>query len=344
MSERLYYANFSNDSSVGRDMKDWQQELKQVIKHPDALFDYLQLDKKYLDAAIAATALFELRAPIGFLDRIEKGNINDPLLKQIMPIGLEQKKVSGFSIDPLNEKKYNPLPGVLHKYKTRILLTLTGSCPINCRYCFRRHFAYNENQLGQKHIEAVKNYLLSKPDVNEVIFSGGEPLLANNDLLKKWLDELGELKQIKRFRIHTRMPIVIPSRIDDEFINVLKSAPKKVTMVVHCNHPNEIDENIAEMFLDLHAAGILVLNQSVLLKDVNDNAKTLVALSEKLFESNAMPYYLHLLDPVAGTAHFNVEKLDVQNIYRELQANLPGFLLPKLVRELSGEESKTIIL
>ncbi len=324
-------------------MTNWQQDLKQIISDPRALFEFLELDANYLDAAMRIVKLFPLRAPMPFLNRIEKGNINDPLLKQILPIELEEKKVPGFVSDPLNEKKYNPISGVLHKYKSRILLTLAGSCPINCRYCFRRHFSYSENQLGQKHIEVVKDYLLSKPDVNEVIFSGGEPLLTNNSLFRKWLNELSELKQIKRFRIHTRMPIMIPSRLDSEFISILKNSNKQVVLVVHCNHANEIDAAVANMFFDLHGAGILILNQSVLLKGINDNVDALAELSEKLFNAGVLPYYLHLLDPVAGAAHFDVDLKKAKLIYHQLQAQLPGFLVPKLVREEAGELSKVQI-
>lgn len=321
----------------------WQQLLAGASLSLPELYERLGLSLTANEEQLSAAQSFAIRAPAPYLDRIEPGNAEDPLLLQILPQAREMQAVSGYHLDPLEESDSNPLPGLVHKYQSRVLLILSGACAINCRYCFRRHFPYSDNQLGKQQWQQILTYLQQNPKVNEVIFSGGDPLATPDQRLQKLLDDLAEIPHISRIRIHTRLPIVIPQRITDELLSTLTSTRLDCLMVIHANHPNEIDEAVSQQLLRVKSAGVTLLNQSVLLKGINDDAATLAALSEKLFSAGCLPYYLHLLDPVAGAAHFDCDEREGKNLIKAMQAQLPGYLVPKLVREVPDRPSKTLI-
>lgn len=322
----------------------WQKSLQQLITKPADLFERLQLDQRYLPAAIRAAELFPLKVSEHYLQQIELGNIADPLLRQILPLDAEFDHAVGFIQDPLQESNANPVPGLLHKYASRVLITVTQACAIHCRYCFRRSFNYKNNNAGRQGWDAMLQYIQQAPAVNEVIYSGGDPLTAPDNYLRDLTCLLASLPQLTRLRIHSRLPILIPERINDELIHWLtEHASLKPVFVLHCNHPREISAAVQKSLEKLNQAGIMLLNQSVLLKGVNDRADTLIELSETLFAANVLPYYLHLLDRVQGTAHFEVKEFAAKKLLQQVSANLPGYLVPKLVREVAGETGKQAI-
>nr|WP_274378431.1 EF-P beta-lysylation protein EpmB [Oceanospirillum linum] len=322
---------------------DWQTLMKESLIPVAELISYLELPKTYLPGAENGHQLFELRAPKPYLDRIEKGNPDDPLLRQILPLQQESLQVSGYITDPLEEKVSNPIPGLIHKYKSRVLLIGSGACAINCRYCFRRHFPYQDNGLSNERIDQVVRYLLDQKDVNEVILSGGDPLATPDRRLQKLVEQLSAVPHIKRLRIHTRLPVVIPQRITDQLVSLLSQSRLKVIWVLHINHSNEIDHQVVSAVRKLTDNRMSVLNQSVILKGVNDSVRALTDLSESLFDAGILPYYLHAFDPVQGASHFDVPDHQLIKLWRELQSELPGFLVPKLTREEPGKASKTLL-
>jgi len=322
--------------------QNWQSQLSDLITDPIELLETLELSKaQLLSGAILASGQFKLRIPRAFVKKMEVGNPLDPLLLQVLPHHLEMEEHEGFVIDPLDEEQANQIPGLLHKYKSRFLLTLTGACAVHCRYCFRRHFPYQENLPKNEDWLNIKGYLEDHPEINEVILSGGDPLTLSNRKLAIWIERLESLSQIKILRIHSRVPIVIPERIDEELVSLLKNSRLRVILVVHSNHPAELDNLTCSKLSHLAKQNILVLNQAVLLKGVNDSAQTLVNLSQRLFEAQVLPYYLHVLDKVKGAHHFDLGAEKIDQIYKDVLASLPGYLVPKLVREVAGENNKT---
>lgn len=321
----------------------WQLSLKHAITDPEELLNLLELDSTYLPAAKAAAKLFPLKVPRGFVARMKKGDITDPLLRQVLPIGCEMEEIPGYQIDPLEEKNFNPVPGLLHKYRSRVLITLVGVCGVNCRFCFRRSFPYAENNPGKNGWDKIFDYIKHDPNICEVILSGGDPLVASDALLQAFTDQLAEIQHVSLLRIHSRIPIVMPERVTPEFIQWLSTLKQKPVLIVHCNHPQEINHEVKNALRSLSSIGITVLNQSVLLKNINDNAKTLIALSTALFACGVLPYYLHLPDKVKGTAHFDIEMTRAQALYSEISTELPGYLLPRLVCEEPGKRAKTLV-
>ena len=315
----------------------WQQELQQAITSTAELLEILAIDPKACPNLLAQPQQFPLLVPRSFVARMQKNNLNDPLLRQVLPVTEEEKIVAGFGQDPLEENKLIRIPGLLHKYHGRVLITLSDACAINCRFCFRRYFLYQKPNLA---LAEILSYLANDKKIYEVILSGGEPLLLNDQKLKSLFVQLAALKHIKYLRIHSRLPIVMPSRITDEFIKCFTSTRLQSIMVMHCNHPNEIDSNVANAMQRLKQANITLLNQSVLLKDINDSASTLIELNNKLFNLGALPYYLHLLDKVQGAAHFKVTKKTARLLIKELLRKLPGYLVPKLVVEQANTAHK----
>ncbi len=322
--------------------QNWQSQLSDLITDPLELLETLQLSPdQLLSGAILASEKFKLRVPRAFVGKMSIGDPLDPLLLQVLPHHLELEDHPGFVTDPLGEEQANQQPGVLHKYKSRFLLTLTGACAVHCRYCFRRHFPYQENLPKNEDWLNIKQYIQNQPDINEVILSGGDPLTLSNRKLALWIERLESMPQIKFLRIHSRVPIVIPNRVDEELISLLKNSRLRIILVVHSNHAAELDEFTCSKLSALVQHQITVLNQAVLLKGVNNSAQLLVDLSYRLFEAGVMPYYLHVLDKVKGAHHFDLSPEEINLIYKEVLENLPGYLVPKLVREIAGEKNKT---
>ena len=321
--------------------EDWLTQLADVITDPDVLLHILNLDAdKELLAGRDARRLFALRVPRAFVARMEKGNPDDPLLRQVLTSREEFIAAPGFSTDPL-EEQHSVVPGLLHKYSNRALLLVKGGCAVNCRYCFRRHFPYSDNQGNKRNWQAAITYISEHPELDEIIFSGGDPLMAKDHELDWLISELEAIAHIKRLRIHSRLPIVIPARITDTLVARLARSRLQVILVNHINHANEIDDEFSAAMVGLRQVGVTLLNQSVLLRDVNDNAQTLANLSNALFDAGVMPYYLHVLDKVQGAAHFMVSDDEARMIMRELLTLISGYMVPKLAREIGGEPSKT---
>lgn len=321
----------------------WKQALSQAFTKPEALFAYLALDPALLPAAIEASRDFSFKVPRGFAARMKKGDIHDPLLKQVLPLGVELQSLPGYSPDPLNENASNPLPGLLHKYQGRVLFITSGTCAINCRYCFRRHFPYEDNNPGKAGWEQVLAYIARDPSIDEVILSGGDPLVNSDTQLGFLMDKLAAIPHVSTVRLHTRLPIVLPERITPELVAILQHPRLKLVVVLHSNHANEIDEAVRAALKALQNAGIVLLNQTVLLRGINHTVPAQTALHKTLFASGVLPYYLHLLDPVAGAAHFQVAEAEAKVLMRNLQKVLPGYLLPKLAKEVPGFSSKALI-
>lgn len=325
-------------------IKSWQEELKELIDCPKSLIEQLELDPKLLPAAIKASAHFRLRATPSYVARIEKGNPQDPLLLQILPLSAELNSPQEFTQDPLSETEFQPVPGIVHKYRSRVLFIAATQCAINCRYCFRRHFPYDEHQLSRPDWLQAIEYVRKDEHINEVILSGGDPLSLSDKQLAWLIEQIAAIPQIKRVRLHTRYPVILPSRITDSLISALTATRLRVIMVIHCNHAQEIDAEVRYSISLLLKAQLTILNQTVLLRGINDKSEILATLSEALFDCGVHPYYLHLLDKVAGAAHFLIDDIEAKGIYRDLLTQLPGYLVPKLVRENPREKSKTPVL
>jgi EF-P beta-lysylation protein EpmB len=319
----------------------WQQSLAQAITDPAELLAILQLDPALQSAANEAAKSFPLRVPRGFVARMSKGNPSDPLLLQVLPLHAELLTAPDFVADPVGDLQSRAAPNVLHKYQGRALLVTTGACAVHCRYCFRRHYPYAQDHLRGDDWQQSLSYLQSHTDISEVILSGGDPLSLSDQRLKEISDSLVKIKHLKRLRIHTRQPIVLPERVDDSFCAWLESIPLQKVVVVHCNHAQEIDNHVRRACERMNNAGALLLNQSVLLAGVNDSVNALADLSESLMSCRVLPYYLHLLDRVLGAAHFDVPEQRAKQLLLELSAKLPGFLVPKIVREVAGASGKT---
>lgn len=320
----------------------WQKKLASGFSNAEDLLHFLELPQQHSHPL--AEKQFATRIPLGFVQRMQKGNPNDPLLLQVLAVPEELDDVAGYTVDPLHEQQVNPLSGLLHKYHGRVLLTLTGTCAVNCRYCFRRHFPYQENNPGRKGWEAVCDYIAKDTTINEVILSGGDPFLAADSVLLQLIKKLNEIPHLTTLRIHTRVPVVLPERIDNDLLSVLGSSRLNTVVVLHSNHPQELDETVHEACIKLKSIGCYLLNQSVFLKGVNDDAEILALLSHKLFRIGVLPYYLHALDKVKGAAHFDMPLIEIQNIYKLLQSLLPGYLVPRLACEESGQLNKTLII
>lgn len=321
--------------------EDWLTQLADVVTSPDELLQLLNVDADAnLLAGRDAKRLFALRVPRAFIARMEPGNPNDPLLRQVLTSQEEFIHAPGYSTDPL-EEQHSVVPGLLHKYSNRALLLVKGGCAVNCRYCFRRHFPYAENQGTKRNWQKAMEYIAAHPELDEIIFSGGDPLMAKDHELDWLLTQLESIPHIKRLRIHSRLPIVIPARITDTLVARISASSLQVLLVNHINHANEIDTAFRRAMKSLRMAGVTLLNQSVLLRGVNDNARTLADLSNALFDTGVMPYYLHVLDRVQGAAHFMVSDEEARAIMRELLTLVSGYLVPKLAREIGGEPSKT---
>ncbi len=319
----------------------WQQQLQEAVTDIATLAKLVSLPIEQLSAE--AHQQFPIMVPRSFINKMQAGNPNDPLLQQILPSTKELTSPENFSSDPLQETGLNQPKGLLQKYQSRALLVLAGKCAINCRYCFRRHFPYQDNRINSDDWQNILDFLKADTQINEVIFSGGEPLLVSDNKLARYIGDLEQIPQLKRIRIHTRLPITIAQRLTDTLLTALTNTRLKTIMVLHSNHPNEIDQTLADAVAVFRQAGVHFLNQSVLLKGINDDVYTLTQLSEALFDAHILPYYLHQLDHVEGAAHFAVSEAQAIALHQQLQVNLPGFLVPKLVRELPDQPHKTLL-
>jgi len=320
----------------------WQQQLAQAITDPFELLKILDIDARHFPQCEQACDSFPLKVPRSYVDKIKKGDIKDPLLMQIMASNEELVSFNNYSVDPVGDLQSMPVPGLLHKYKGRVLLITTGACAIHCRYCFRRHFPYSENHSSRSHWQAALDYIQQHKDINEIILSGGDPLVLSDNKLSALIHQLEAIDHVKRLRIHTRLPVVLPARITEALITVLQSSRLQICIVIHANHAQEItmDEQLA---LERLSKVTTLLNQSVLLKGINDSLQAQKQLCEQLYAAKVLPYYLHLLDPVQGAAHFDTHEQQATELIERLRSHLPGYLIPRLVREIPGENSKTPI-
>ncbi len=321
----------------------WQQLWREAVTDPAELLDLLGLAP--LKSRLATEGMaFPLRVPRGYVGRMRHGDPTDPLLRQVLPLDEEDRIVPGFVLDAVGDLEARDAPGVLHKYAGRALLITTGSCAIHCRYCFRRHFPYGEELAARGQWREAVATISADPSLHEVLLSGGDPWSLSSAKLRELTDQLRAIPHLKRLRIHTRLPIVLPERIDTELCDWLRSLPWPVAVVVHANHAREIDRDVAAALARLRACGTTLLNQAVLLAGVNDSVDAQCELGETLFSAGVLPYYLHLLDRVQGAAHFEVDETAAKAIVAAMRARMPGYLVPRLVREMVGESSKTLVL
>lgn len=318
----------------------WQAELARAVRDPQQLLVLMGLSEHPQLASAATRRQFPLRVPRGYIARMKKGDPNDPLFRQVLPAMEEDQVAPAFSFDPVGDLAAMPSPGLLQKYTGRVLLVTTGACAIHCRYCFRRHFPYADHNPTQTHWGRALDYIAQNESIREVILSGGDPLTLTDTRLAEFVQTLAAIPHIKRLRIHTRLPVVLPERVDARLLAWLAQTPLQKVVVIHANHANELDAKVAAALGELFHAECRLFNQTVLLRGINDQAPILSELSEALFDAGVIPYYLHLLDKVQGAAHFEVDRAAAQHLYRTLRTRLPGYLVPLLVQEQAGAPSK----
>lgn len=330
-------------SETHLESRSWQQQLAEAFTTIEALCAYLRVNPGDLPVSQQAARNFPLKVPLSFAANMAKSNPDDPLLRQVLPVSDELTEFPGFVNDPVGDLEAAVLPGLLHKYHGRVLLINTGACAINCRYCFRRNFPYGEQQLGRQDEQKALDHIRSNPGITEVILSGGDPLALSDARLEFLFTQLAAMPHVKRIRLHSRLPIVLPARITHSFVDLCRQNVKPVVLVVHCNHPNELSAEVNKALKPMKLNGVTLLNQSVLLKGVNDDADILCHLSEKLFYFGILPYYLHQLDKAKGTGHFAVADEVALALITFMQNRLPGYLVPKLVREIAGAQAKQAV-
>jgi EF-P beta-lysylation protein EpmB len=317
--------------------------MKDAVRDVDELCRLLDLPSDFASAAKEASLQFRLFVPRGFLARMRPGDPADPLLRQVLPIAAEMDTVTGFTVDPVRDDLAERQPGLLQKYAGRVLLITTGTCAIHCRYCFRRHFPYDETPRSLADWQPAIDEIAADESVREVILSGGDPLTLVDATLSELIDSLEGIPHLKRLRIHTRLPIVIPERVTDDLVDMLRDCRLTPVVVIHANHATELDAHVAAALSRLSDAGIILLNQAVLLAGVNDSVDAQTALCERLIDLRVIPYYLHQLDRVAGAAHFEVPVADGRQIIRQLRERLPGYAVPRYAAEVPGALSKTVL-
>lgn len=324
-------------TDAGWQGQSWQYLIRHAVRDINELVSLLHLDEPPVNSE------FPLLVPLPYLARMERGNPRDPLLLQVLPAAAERAGVPGFTADPLAEAGQSPRPGLIHKYRGRVLIVTTGACAVNCRYCFRRHFPYQSFQPDSARWSEILDYIRADESITEVILSGGDPLALSDKRLQWIAGQLSTIAHVDTLRLHTRLPVVIPERVCDALIDWISRTRLKSVLVIHANHARELDGEVAASMARLAGAGVTLLNQSVLLRHVNDSVEALTDLSRRLFDIGVLPYYLHMLDPVAGAAHFEVGEQSAQTLMREVAAQLPGYLVPKLVREVPGETGKVAV-
>ncbi|QCZ64602.1 EF-P beta-lysylation protein EpmB [Xanthomonas citri pv. punicae] len=318
----------------------WQQQWRDAVRDPRVLLQLLGLDAQAAAISDAAAAQFPLRVPRAFVARMRHGDLHDPLLRQVLPLDAEMQAAPGFGLDAVGDGAARTAAGVIQKYRGRALLIATGSCAVHCRYCFRRHFPYSEETAARDGWRDAVAAIAADPSIEEVLLSGGDPLSLATPKLAELTDALAAVPHLKRLRIHSRLPIVLPERVDAPLQAWLRSLPWPVAFVLHANHANEFDSAVDAAAQGLRETGAQLLNQAVLLRGVNDSVDALAALSERSFAAGVLPYYLHQLDRVAGVAHFEVDDARARALHAELAARLSGYLVPRLVREIPGDTGK----
>lgn len=322
----------------------WRQALAAAVRDPARLLAAVDLPAELLPAARRAAASFPLLVPWSYVARMRRGDPADPLLRQVLPLDAElAPQPSGYGTDPLQEEDCQPVPGLLHKYADRVLLVGTGACAVHCRYCFRRHFPYQATQRRGPWWAPAVEYVRARQQVHEVIVSGGDPWTLSDAVLAAQARAFAGIGHVQRLRWHTRLPVVLPARVDAALCTWLAQLPVTRCVVLHANHANELDDAVAAACARLGAAGCRLLNQAVLLRGVNDSVAAQAALAERAVAIGVQPYYLHQLDPVAGAAHFAVPDAQAVALMQALHARLGGWLLPRLVREEPGRPGKTPI-
>ena len=323
---------------------DWRWDLKQAIRDPSELCRVLQLPLEWSEQASAAARYFPLFAPRPFVHRIRPADVDDPLLRQVLPLAEETESAEGFTADPVNDLDARTGPGVIQKYQGRALLITTGACAVHCRYCFRRHYPYSESPSSLEGWLPALQQLSEDPTIDEVILSGGDPLTLVDATLEPLIDRIGQMPHLRRLRIHTRLPIMIPQRVTHRLLEMLSRAPLTVVVVVHVNHAQEIDDHVAHALDQLRERRLLLLNQAVLLRGVNDDLDSLIGLSETLLDVGVTPYYLNQLDRVAGAAHFEVPVERGRQLVTQLAGRLPGYAVPRYVQDVPGDDRKRLLL
>ena len=321
----------------------WQRELAAAIRTPEALCAALDLDPTVTAGARRGAGDFPLLVPRGFVARMRKGDPRDPLLLQVMPQAQERDEAPGFTADPLAERGALAAPGLVRKYAGRALVLVTGGCAVNCRYCFRREFPYAESGASAAGLDAALDAVAADRSLHEVILSGGDPLLVDDERLRRIVGRIEAIPHVSRLRIHTRLPVVLPERVTEELVDLLSATRLARTVVVHANHARELDDSVAAAVAALRQSGAILLNQAVLLRGVNDSVAVLAALSERLIDLGVVPYYLHLLDRVRGAAHFEVSEAEGRRLHDQLRGMLPGYAVPRLAREVPGAPAKHVI-
>jgi len=337
------WAPIIQQSETSWQAPDWRRALAEAFTELPPLLRFLELAPDSFDPALPDATGFAQRVPREFAARMRKGDPDDPLLLQVLPTMQERLERAGFRTDPVGDLQSQVVPGLLHKYHGRALIVATGACAVHCRYCFRRHYPYAEGVASPRQWGAILEYLRATPSLREVILSGGDPLMVDDARLADWFHQLAQIGHLQRLRLHTRLPVVLPQRVTPGLLELLRRSRLAPVVVLHVNHPNELSEGVLEAAARLRQTGALLLNQAVLLKRVNDSPEVLAALSERLFAAGIQPYYLHLLDRVQGAAHFEVDESRACALYRGLQDTLPGYLVPRLVREIAGRDCKTPI-
>ncbi|HUY32839.1 MAG TPA: EF-P beta-lysylation protein EpmB [Pirellulales bacterium] len=326
-----------------RPARAWQRALREAIRDPRELCRILDLPADYEAAAVRAAEDFPLVVPRGYAGRIRRGDPRDPLLRQVLPLDAERADPAGFASDPVGDASAALTPGLLRKYHGRALMVTTGACAVHCRYCFRRQYPYSDLPHSLDAWEPALKHIAGDPSLDEVLLSGGDPLTWVDDWLARLVHRLAAIPHLRRLRVHTRLPIVIPERVCDELLDWLRGTRLATVVVVHANHPAELDDAVAGALGRLVDAGVVVLNQSVLLRGVNDQSDVLVELCRRLVDLRVMPYYLHQLDRVRGAAHFEVPVEVGVELVAEMRKRLPGYAVPRYVREVAGEQHKLVL-
>ena len=321
----------------------WQRAMKTAVRDGRQLCQLLGLGAAWESQAERAAASFPVFAPLGYIARMRYGDPRDPLLRQVLPLADENVDVPGFTADPVGDRTASLGPGLLQKYEGRVLLITTGACAVHCRYCFRRHYPYADGPHSPSAWEPALAQIAEDDSIHEVILSGGDPLTIVDEQLSQLVARIVQIPHVERLRVHTRLPVIIPERVTQSMLGWLRGTRLSPIVIVHANHAAELDDAVARSLAKLVDAGVVVLNQAVLLRGVNDTADAQYELCQRLVNLRVMPYYLHQLDRVAGAAHFEVPEPAGHAIIAELCRRLPGYAVPRYVREVEGGTSKVAL-